>query len=255
MPASVTDSRSTPHVLTDNLFVEKCTGMTELEVRRAVETWLSVEDDPEVLEEDTELELEAVEKDLAQVDIDDDVVSSEEDQSRASHRHLRRPRSALVLKKIAPSSTRTEGMGNTAKRSTFFRKRSTHSLMKLKSNVERSRGRFRELFVTCGGSRDVWGAVLHSESLVSCCGCSVGVPMCLQFTPVALAAARFTIQGVDGVKPRWAGVCYAGIRTRQKACKYYMEVFPRFFPPPQVTRWPTDDGLKTVGFSGKRRVV
>lgn len=39
LPASVTDSRPIPRVLTDR-------GLTERDVREAIKTWLSVEDDP-----------------------------------------------------------------------------------------------------------------------------------------------------------------------------------------------------------------
>ena len=38
-----------PRVLTDNLLVERASGLTEDEVRSAVNTWLSVEDDEGVL--------------------------------------------------------------------------------------------------------------------------------------------------------------------------------------------------------------
>ncbi|CAB1099355.1 unnamed protein product [Ectocarpus sp. CCAP 1310/34] len=79
MPASATDSRSTARVLTDNLFVEKASGLTDAEVRQAVKTWLSVEDDPEVLEEEIAMELQAVDEQLAGVTLDDDVPSEEED--------------------------------------------------------------------------------------------------------------------------------------------------------------------------------
>ncbi|CAB1101603.1 unnamed protein product [Ectocarpus sp. CCAP 1310/34] len=79
MPASVTDYRSMPRVLTDNLFVEKGTDLTEQEVRTAVKTWLTVEDDPKVLEEEVELELQAVERNLAGLEVDDDVSSEEGD--------------------------------------------------------------------------------------------------------------------------------------------------------------------------------
>ncbi|CAB1115471.1 unnamed protein product [Ectocarpus sp. CCAP 1310/34] len=52
MPDSVdvTDARKIPGVLTDNLFVEKNSGLADVEVRNAIKTWLSVEDDPSVLE-------------------------------------------------------------------------------------------------------------------------------------------------------------------------------------------------------------
>ncbi|CAB1117925.1 unnamed protein product [Ectocarpus sp. CCAP 1310/34] len=79
MPASVTDSRSMLRGLTDDLFVEKGTDLTEQEVRTAVKTWLTVEDDPEVLEEEVELELQAVERDLAGLETDDDISSEEGD--------------------------------------------------------------------------------------------------------------------------------------------------------------------------------
>ncbi|CAB1112838.1 unnamed protein product [Ectocarpus sp. CCAP 1310/34] len=79
MPASVTGYRSMPRVLTDNLLVEKGTDLTEQEVRTAVKTWLTVEDDPEVLEEEVELELHAVERDIAGLEMDDDVSSEEGD--------------------------------------------------------------------------------------------------------------------------------------------------------------------------------
>ena len=64
MPESVTDSRSVAKVLADNLFVERASGLTEGEVREAVKTWLSVEDDPEVLAEEVDLELQEVEHDF-----------------------------------------------------------------------------------------------------------------------------------------------------------------------------------------------
>ncbi|CAB1118449.1 unnamed protein product [Ectocarpus sp. CCAP 1310/34] len=46
---------------------------------QAVKTWLSVEDDPEVLEEEIAMELQAVDEQLAGVTLDDDVPSEEED--------------------------------------------------------------------------------------------------------------------------------------------------------------------------------
>ena len=46
MPQRVTDSRSVAKVLTDNLFVERASGLTEGEVGEEVKTWLSVEDNP-----------------------------------------------------------------------------------------------------------------------------------------------------------------------------------------------------------------
>lgn len=47
---------SLPRVLVDNLCVER-QGLEEADVRKAVETWLGVEDDPEVLLDEIELEL------------------------------------------------------------------------------------------------------------------------------------------------------------------------------------------------------
>ena len=78
MSASVTDARSIPRVLTDNLFVEKHPGLTDAQMHGAMETWRNVEDDPQVLEDDIELELQAVEEDLANLGIEDGDVSSKE---------------------------------------------------------------------------------------------------------------------------------------------------------------------------------
>ena len=74
------DARSMPRVLSDNLFVESTSGLTEQEVRRAVSTWLSVEDDEEVLREEVELEMEEVTENMSRVHVEDDVSSEEEDQ-------------------------------------------------------------------------------------------------------------------------------------------------------------------------------
>ena len=79
MPASVTDARSMPRILTDNLFVERQPGLTDAEVREAIETWLNVEEDPQVLDDEVELELQAVEEDLDSLDVEDDVSREEED--------------------------------------------------------------------------------------------------------------------------------------------------------------------------------
>ncbi|CAB1116299.1 unnamed protein product [Ectocarpus sp. CCAP 1310/34] len=49
------DARSQPRVLTENLFVESASGLTGEEVRSAMRTWLSVEDDEEVLRDEVEL--------------------------------------------------------------------------------------------------------------------------------------------------------------------------------------------------------
>ena len=73
------DARSMPRVLTDNLFVEKQAGLTDAQMREAMKTWLNVEDDPQVLEDEIELELQAVEEDLANLDVEDDDVLSEEE--------------------------------------------------------------------------------------------------------------------------------------------------------------------------------
>ena len=48
-------------------------------MREAMQTWLNVEDDPQVLEDEIELELQAVEEDLANLDVEDDDVLSEEE--------------------------------------------------------------------------------------------------------------------------------------------------------------------------------
>ena len=64
MSASVADARSIPRVLTDNLFVEKQPCLTDAQMHGAMGTWLNVEDDPQVLEDDIELELQAVEEEL-----------------------------------------------------------------------------------------------------------------------------------------------------------------------------------------------
>ena len=79
MPASVVDARSMPRVLTDNLFVEKQADLTDAQMREAIQTWLNVEDDPQVLEDEIELELQAVEEDLANLDVEDDDVLNEEE--------------------------------------------------------------------------------------------------------------------------------------------------------------------------------
>ena len=79
MPESVTDSRSVARVLTDNLYVERASGITEGEVREAVKTWLSVEDDPEVLAEEVDLELQEVEHDFNGIELDDGESGEAED--------------------------------------------------------------------------------------------------------------------------------------------------------------------------------
>ncbi|CAN0145462.1 unnamed protein product [Pylaiella littoralis] len=74
------DARSMPRLLSDNLFVESASGLTEQEVRSAVETWLSVEDDEEVLREEVELEMEEVTENISRVAVENDASSEEEDQ-------------------------------------------------------------------------------------------------------------------------------------------------------------------------------
>ena len=84
MPARVTDGRSMPHELADNLFVEKCTGLSICEVRSAIQTWLGVEDDPEVLKAETALELQAVEQGIANLGVDGASSEQEDDDSSGS---------------------------------------------------------------------------------------------------------------------------------------------------------------------------
>ena len=50
-------SRSIPIVL-DKLFAEKQPGLTDAEMREVIKTWLNVEDDPQVLDDEVELELQ-----------------------------------------------------------------------------------------------------------------------------------------------------------------------------------------------------
>ena len=64
MPTSIADARSMSRVLTDNLFAEKQPGFTDTQMHEAMGTWLNVED-PQVLEDEIELKLQAVEEDLA----------------------------------------------------------------------------------------------------------------------------------------------------------------------------------------------
>ncbi|CAN0361486.1 unnamed protein product [Ectocarpus sp. 6 AP-2014] len=82
MPTSVArsaSSRSMPRVLMENLCVEKGAGLSEQDLRQAFQTGLTVEDDPNVKEDEVALELQEVEKDIAGLQIDDDVSSDEED--------------------------------------------------------------------------------------------------------------------------------------------------------------------------------
>ena len=79
IPASVTDARSMPSVLTDNLFVEKQPSLTDAKVREVIEMWPNVEDDPQVLDDEVKLELQAIEEDLANLDVEDDASGDEED--------------------------------------------------------------------------------------------------------------------------------------------------------------------------------
>ena len=72
------DARSMPRVLADNLLVESTSGLTEDEVRSAVNTWLRVEDDEEVLRAEVELEIEEVTENISKVRVEDVVYSEEE---------------------------------------------------------------------------------------------------------------------------------------------------------------------------------
>ena len=110
-----------------------------------------------MLDDGVELELQAVEEDLANVDVEDDVSSQEEDgggrpESRitSSITERERLRSTFVLRTFALVCTREERMANTAKHSTFFRKLCIRPLMKLKSSSSlegRSGESCRQLFV------------------------------------------------------------------------------------------------------------
>ena len=71
------DARSMPRVLTDNLLVESASGLTEEEVRSAVNTWLSVDDDEKVLRAEVEVEVEEVTENISKVHVEDDVSSEE----------------------------------------------------------------------------------------------------------------------------------------------------------------------------------
>ena len=48
-------------------------------MREAIETWLNIEDDPEVLDDEVRLKLHAVDEDLANLDVEDDVSGEAED--------------------------------------------------------------------------------------------------------------------------------------------------------------------------------
>ncbi|CAB1112090.1 unnamed protein product [Ectocarpus sp. CCAP 1310/34] len=170
------DARSMPRVLSDNLFVESTSGLTEQEVRSAVSTWLSVEDDEEVLREEIELEMEEVTENMSRVHVEDDVSSEEEDpdgrqESCMTSIRFQRPRFALVSRMSAPICTRTEETASTAKRCTFFRRLCIRSLMKLKSSEERRRGvRCRRLFGMCG-RRSFWCLrTTHLAAHIHCLG-------------------------------------------------------------------------------------
>ena len=64
--------------MTDNFCVEKHPQLTAAELRGAITTWLDVEDDPAVLEEDTDMEMQAVENNFANLEVDS-ALSEEED--------------------------------------------------------------------------------------------------------------------------------------------------------------------------------
>ena len=72
------DARFMPRVLTDNSLVESASGFTEDEVRSAVNTWLSAEDDEEVLRAEVELEMEGVTENISKVHVEGDVSGDEE---------------------------------------------------------------------------------------------------------------------------------------------------------------------------------
>ena len=72
------DARSMPRVLTENLLVESASSVTEDEVRRAVNTWLNVEDDEEVMRAEVELEMEEGTEIISKVHVEGDVSSEEE---------------------------------------------------------------------------------------------------------------------------------------------------------------------------------
>ena len=151
------DARSMPRVLMDNLLVESASGLTEDEVRSAVNTWLSVEDDKEVLRAEVELEMEEVTENISKVHIEDDVTSEEEGDDGKQESCMKSTiseaevHSTLVSRMSAPVRTRTEETASTAKRRTFFPRLCIRSLMKLKSSEERRRGvRCRRLFGICG---------------------------------------------------------------------------------------------------------
>ena len=80
MPESAKDlgARSMPQVLTDTLLVESASGLTEDEVRSAVNTWLSLEDDEEVLRAEIELEMKEVTENISKVHVKGDVSGEEE---------------------------------------------------------------------------------------------------------------------------------------------------------------------------------
>ncbi|CAB1099639.1 unnamed protein product [Ectocarpus sp. CCAP 1310/34] len=80
MPESAKDldARSKPRVLTDDLFVESASGLTEEEVRSAMRTWHSVEDDEEVLRDEVELKMQEVKENMSNVHVGEDVSSEEE---------------------------------------------------------------------------------------------------------------------------------------------------------------------------------
>ena len=64
---------------------------THLGIGEAMQTWLKVEDDPQVLEDEIELELQAVEEDLADLDVED---------AECIERRGRRRRQARVVHNI-----------------------------------------------------------------------------------------------------------------------------------------------------------
>ena len=121
----------------------------------------NVADDPQVLEDEIELELRAVEEDLAHLDVEDDDVLSEEEGGGGRpescitssiteaevHSRFEENRSYLYAK----------GRGGEYSETQYLLSKAVHSfthVMKLKSSVEgRSGGRCRQLFAIYGRGR------------------------------------------------------------------------------------------------------
>lgn len=65
--------------------MERNPALAGVEVREAIKTWLSVEDDPGVLAEEVAVELEIVQNNLANLEIDDGISDDEDGEGRPSH--------------------------------------------------------------------------------------------------------------------------------------------------------------------------